>query len=133
MDELSSLRAAAAALHLSLPEEREEGLPACRCMANMLVLLLSKGFVLKKEHAITVDEAEADATATGTGGVGTHIRLRGLPWDVTTDSVVQFLKPVASVEEIDVCICLGLDVSCLFRLGETALWLPSESSHTWSP
>ncbi|XP_026193774.1 heterogeneous nuclear ribonucleoprotein H2 [Cyclospora cayetanensis] len=116
-DDLRSLGTAAGALQLAAPEGREEGLAACRCMCGILFLLLSKGLVLQKEHAVNLDEAasgEASKSATDAAGngilsVGTHLRLRGLPWDVNEEAVVRFLKPVASITEADVCVCVGLN------------------------
>lgn len=117
-DDLRSLSTAAGALHLAAPEGREEGLAACRCMCGILFLLLSKGLLLLKEHSVNVeDQFSGEAAkplvppaANGFSGVGTHIRLRGLPWDVNEDAIIRFLKPVVDVTELDVCVCVGLNV-----------------------
>ncbi|KAL8273164.1 hypothetical protein Esti_002922 [Eimeria stiedai] len=130
---LTSVGTAAAALQLAAPEGREEGLAACRCMCGLLSLLLSKGLLLLKEHALSVQDesstnnntsaspasipisngADGSRSAGATGGVapgvGTHLRLRGLPWDVNDEAVIRFLKPVVNVEPPDVCVCVGLD------------------------
>ncbi|CDJ46738.1 RRM domain-containing protein, putative [Eimeria brunetti] len=116
-DDLKTLSTAAGALHLAAPEGREEGLAACRCMCGILFLLLSKGLVLLKEHSANVEDPSSGESpkphvapaANGFAGVGTHIRLRGLPWDVTEDAIVRFLKPVVDVTELDVCVCVGLN------------------------
>ncbi|CDJ32193.1 RRM domain-containing protein, putative [Eimeria mitis] len=116
-DDLKSLSTAAGALHLAAPEGREDGLAACRCICSILFLLLSKGLVLLKEHSVNVEDPSAlealkplvAPAANGFSGVGTHIRLRGLPWDVTEDAIVRFLKPVVDVTELDVCVCVGLN------------------------
>lgn len=117
-DDLRSLSTAAGALHLAAPEGREDGLAACRCMCAILFLLLSKGLLLLKEHSINVEDPSSGETlkpvgapaANGFAGVGTHIRLRGLPWDVNEDAIIRFLKPVVDVTELDVCVCVGLNV-----------------------
>ncbi|KAL8437695.1 hypothetical protein ACSSS7_000720 [Eimeria intestinalis] len=152
---LTSVGTAAAALRLgAVPEGRESGLAACRCMCDLLSMLLSKGFCLRKDHALNVNDdshiitqssisngtqdttrsssssvaavaaaaaaaaATAATAATGGGppqpGVGTHLRLRGLPWDVTDEAVIRFLKPVVNVTPADVCVCVGLDVGSCF-------------------
>lgn len=89
-------------------------------MCGILFLLLSKGLVLLKEHAVAAEDTPsgaaainvAEATANGNAAImGTHLRLRGLPWDVNEEAVIRFLKPVTNVTESDVCVCLGLDVS----------------------
>lgn len=117
-DDLRSLSTAAGALHLAAPEGREEGLAACRCMCGILFLLLSKGLLLLKEHSVNVEDQFSEEAAkplvppaaNGFSGVGTHIRLRGLPWDVNEDAIIRFLKPVVDVTELDVCVCVGLNV-----------------------
>ncbi|CDJ40144.1 RRM domain-containing protein, putative [Eimeria tenella] len=115
-DDLRSLGTAAGALHLAAPEGREEGLAACRCMCAILFLLLSKGLVLLKEHSVNVEDPPRQTTkplptpaSNGIPGVGTHIRLRGLPWDVNEDAIIRFVKPVVEIRESDVCVCVGLN------------------------
>lgn len=116
-DDLRSLGTAAGALHLAAPEGREEGLAACRCMCAILFLLLSKGLVLLKEHCVNVEDPPRQTpkplsapASNGIPGVGTHIRLRGLPWDVNEDAIIRFVKPVVEIRESDVCVCVGLNV-----------------------
>lgn len=86
-------------------------------MCAILFLLLSKGLVLLKEHSVNVEDPPRQTTkplptpaSNGIPGVGTHIRLRGLPWDVNEDAIIRFVKPVVEIRESDVCVCVGLNV-----------------------
>eukprot|EP00921_Rhytidocystis_pertsovi_P006389 GHVQ01010899.1.p1 GENE.GHVQ01010899.1~~GHVQ01010899.1.p1 ORF type:complete len:587 (-),score=78.60 GHVQ01010899.1:161-1921(-) len=98
---------------LDLPEKHENGSMGrednCANITALVRHLMSEGVLFGKEHVVVIpDEYEPPEYAPSLDII--HIvRVRGLPWDVTEQELIDFFRPVCHIRSTDVKIVLGYD------------------------